>query len=148
LFGYVWGKRAGGSAAIVAAGACAGWYELVYFAPKAFTEVMATNFLLPGLYLATYGDVLPEGKRFFWAGLFLGLRCHCAFNWCPRLDLHHRNWRTRGPVALGGLLLPVVAFGLVDAITWSYPFQSFFLNVWVNIVEKRNMLYGADPWYG
>jgi hypothetical protein len=153
-FGYTWGKRAGGSAAaMIAAGACAGWYELVYFAPKAFTEVMATNFLLPGLYLATYGDALPERKRFFWAGLLLGFAVSLRFQLAPAigfavLDVCHKNWRTRGPVALAGLLLPVVAFGLVDAITWSYPFQSFFLNVWVNLVEKRNTLYGTTPWYG
>ena len=34
-FGFAWAKRASGTeAAIIAAGACATWYELVYFAPK------------------------------------------------------------------------------------------------------------------
>ena len=41
-FGYVWAKRAGGNAAaMIAAGACAIWYELVYFAPKTLNDVVA-----------------------------------------------------------------------------------------------------------
>ena len=38
-------------------------------------------------------------------------------------------------------------FGTVDAFTWSYPFQSFWLNVWVNIFENRSEIYGVSPWY-
>jgi hypothetical protein len=152
-FGYAWGKRSSGNAAaMIAAGACATWYELVYFAPKAFSEVMATNFLLPGLYLGMYGDELPEKRRLFLAGLFLGLAvslriqlaCVVAF---AVLYFCHSNWRRSGPAMLAGLLLPVVAFGLVDAITWSYPFQSFLRYFWVNVVEKKNVLYGTEPWY-
>jgi len=154
-FGYAWGKRASGNvAAMIAAGACATWYELVYFAPKAFTEVMATNLLLPGLYVGIYGDKLPEKKRLFVAGLFLGLAVSLRIQLAPAVGFAvlyfcHSNWKGSGSAAFGGLLLPVVAFGLVDAITWSYPFQSLFLNVWVNVVENRNALYGTAPsyWY-
>lgn len=153
-FGYAWGKRASGNAAaMIAAGACATWYELVYFAPKAFTEVMATNLLLPGLYLGIYGGELPERKRLFLAGLFLGLAVSLRVQLAPAVGFAvlyfcHRNWRRTGPAIFAGLLLPVVAFGLVDAITWSYPFQSFLRYFWVNVVEKRNTLYGTVPWYG
>lgn len=152
-FGYAWGKRSGGSAAaLIAAGACATWYDLVYFAPKAFSEVMATNLFLPGLYLGMYGDELPEKRRLFLAGLFLGLAVSLRMQLAPAvafavLYFCHRNWRKRGTAIFAGLLLPVVAFGLVDAITWSYPFQSFFLNAWVNAVKNKSALYGTEPWY-
>jgi hypothetical protein len=43
--------------------------------------------------------------------------------------------------------LPLIAFGLVDGFTWSYPFQSFIRYVWVNTVERRSLLYGTEPWY-
>ncbi|HEV2447985.1 MAG TPA: mannosyltransferase, partial [Candidatus Sulfopaludibacter sp.] len=73
-FAYAWAKRASGvAAAAVAAGAAATWYELAIFAPRAFSEVIATDFLLPGLYLGMYGDRLEEKKRMFLAGLCCGL---------------------------------------------------------------------------
>ena len=159
-FGYAWGKRSGGSAAaLIAAGACATWYDLVYFAPKAFSEVMATNLLLPGLYLGMYGDELPEKRRLFLAGLFLGLAVSLRMQLAPAvafavLYFCHQNWRRRGTAIFAGLLLPVVAFGLVDAVTWSYPFQSYLRYLWVTFAENKSVPWRAlliksvtEPWY-
>ncbi len=151
-FAYAWAKRSSGdAAAIIAAGACATWYDLVYFAPKAFSEVMATNLLLPGLYFGMYGDGLQEKKRLFLAGLSLGLAVSLRIQLAPAvcfavLYFCHRNWRRRAPAIFGGLLLPVVAFGLVDALTWSYPFQSFLRYLWITFVENKSALYGTEPW--
>ena len=152
-FGYAWAKRSRGSAAaLIAAWACATWYQLVYFAPKAFTEVISTDLLLPGLYFGIYGEELPEKKRLFLSGLLLGTALLLRIQLAPAIGFAvlyfcHRKWKKRGPAVFGGLLLAVVAFGLVDAVTWSYPFQSVFMNVWINVFEKRNMLYGTEPWY-
>jgi len=152
-FGYAWGKRAGGdAAAIIAAGTCAIWYGLVYFAPKAFTEVVAGNLLLPGLYFGMYGDALPEKRRLFLAGLFCGLAVSLRMQLAPAVAFAAiyfciPNWKKRGPVLAAGLLLPVVVFGLVDAITWSYPFQSYIRYLWVNFGERRSLMYGTEPWY-
>ncbi len=44
-------------------------------------------------------------------------------------------------------MLPILAFGIVDMLTWSYPFQSFVRYFWVNVVEGRSMVYGVEPWY-
>lgn len=152
-FGYAWSKRASGqAAAIIAAGACATWYELVYFAPKAFTEVVAGNLLLPGLYLGVYGEGLPEKKRLFLAGLFCGLALALRNQLAPTvlfagLYFCHTSWRSRIPPVSMGILLPVIAFGLVDAVTWSYPFQSFFRYFWVVIIQGRSLIFGTEPWY-
>ena len=152
-FAYVWTKRASGNAAaIIAAGASAIWYDLVYFSPKTLIEVMATNFFLPGLYLGMYGEGLSEKKRLFFAGLFLGLAVSFRIQLAPAVGFAflyfcHRNWRTRGPAMFVGLLLPVVAFGLVDAITWSYPFQSFLRYFWAAAVQERNLFGQTEPWY-
>ena len=69
-FGYAWAKRASGTpAAIVAAVACSFYFGLVYFAPKALTEVVAAHVMLPGLYFGVYGERPGERKRLFFAAL-------------------------------------------------------------------------------
>jgi GPI mannosyltransferase 3 len=154
-FGYAWGKRAGGmSAAILAAGACAIWFELVFFGSKSFTEVLAAHVLLPGLYLGAYPIRGNEKKSLFLAGLFCGLALSLRIQLAPAtlfavLYACYPHWRKRAlPIALG-ILIPVLAFGLVDAFTWSHPFQSFWLYFSVNysIVEGRSLLGGTAPWY-
>ena len=132
-FGFAWAKRASGTeAAIVAAGACAIWYELVYFAPKTLTEVVATHALLPGLYLGRYGEGLGEKKQMLLAGILTGLAMSLRIQLAPAVGFAalyfcYPNWRKRMLPLAAGLLLPVVAFGLVDAVTWSHPFQSFLV---------------------
>jgi phosphatidylinositol glycan class B len=152
-FGCAWAKRAGGNvAAMIAAGACATWYDLVYFSPKTLIEVLATNFLLPGLYFGMYGDESSERKRLFLAGLLLGLAVSLRIQLAPAVGFAflyfcYKNWRTRGPAMFMGLLLPVVVFGLVDAVTWSYPFQSFLRYFWAAAVQERNLFGQTEPWY-
>ena len=132
-FGYAWAKRASGTeAAFIAAGACAIWYELVYFAPKTLTEVVATHALLPGLYLGVYGDRLGEKKRMFLAGIFCGLAMSLRIHLAPAVGFAvlwfcYPNWRKRTLPLAAGLLLPVIGFGLVDAVTWSHPFESMLV---------------------
>ena len=152
-FGFAWAKRASGAeAAIVAAGACAIWYELVYFAPKALTEVVAGHALLPGLYLGVYGKGWQEKKRMFLAGIFCGLAMSLRIQLTPAvafaaLYFCYPNWRKRILPVAAGVLLPVVCFGLVDMVTWSHPFQSFYLYFWVNVMEGRAKEFGVQPWY-
>ena len=140
-FGFAWAKRASGTeAAIVAAGACAIWPELVYFAPKTLTEVVATHALLPGLYLGMYGEELGERKRMFLAGILSGLAMSLRIQLAPAVGFAalyfcFPNWRKRMLPLAAGLLLPVVAFGMVDAVTWSHPFQSFLVYYQVHARE-------------
>ena len=130
-FGFAWGKRAGGmEAAIIAAGACAIWYEFVYFAPKTLNEVLATHALLPGLYIGKYGEKLGENKRMLVAGIICGLAVALRIQLAPAVAVAafffcYPNWRKRALPLAAGLLLPVIGFGLVDVVTWGHPFQSF-----------------------
>lgn len=152
-FGFAWNQRARGiEAAVIAAWACAIWAPLVYFAPRAFNEVVAGNVLLPGLYLGVCGERPTERKRLFLAGLFCGLAMSLRMQLAPAVGFAllyfcHSDWRRKGPAVFAGFLLPVVAFGAVDAFTWSYPFQSFFLYFWVNVITGRSRAYGVQPWY-
>jgi len=152
-FAYAWAKKSSGTAAgLIAAGACATWYQLVYFSPKAFSEVFATDFLLPGLYLGMYGDELPEKRRLLLAGLCLGIAACVRMQYVPAvafavLYFCHKKWAARAPALFLGLLVPVITFGVVDAFTWSYPFHSYLRYFPVAVFSGRNSLYGTEPWY-
>ena len=153
-FGYAWAKRASGTAAaIIAALACAFYFGFVYFAPKALNDVVAAHVLLPGLYLGVYGEKLSERKRLFLAGLL------CALAACLRIQLLpallfamvyfcYPRWRERIPAVAAGASLPVLFFGAVDWITWSYPWQSFIRYYKENVVSGPGKeLTLVQPWY-
>ena len=53
--GFRWAYRVAGLAAAILAGTiCAVWYDLIYFAPQALSDVVAAYALLPGLYLGYF----------------------------------------------------------------------------------------------
>ena len=61
------------------------------------------------------------------------------------------RWHFRArwmPLIVAGSL-PVLALGVLDALTWGLPFQSVWQNLWVNIVEGRSRIYSVEPlwWY-
>jgi len=153
-FGYAWAKRASGTpAALIAALACSFFFGLVYFAPKALNEVVAAHVLLPGLYLGVYGEKLGERRRLFLAGLL------CALAACLRIQLlpamafamvyfRYPRWRARIPAVAAGASVPVILFGAVDWITWSYPWQSFIRYYKENVVSGPGKeLTLVQPWY-
>ncbi|MGA3373342.1 MAG: hypothetical protein ABSC48_16425 [Terracidiphilus sp.] len=152
-FAFAWAKRASGmEAGIIAAGACSIFFGLVYFAPKTLTEVVATDFLLPGLYLGVYGEECSERKRLFLAGILLGLAASLRVQLLPAVAFAAvwfcwPGWRRRTPAVAAGFALPILAFGLVDWVTWSYPWQSIFRYFHEDILAGRNVEYGAQPWY-
>ena len=152
-FAYAWGNCASGDVAgITAAAACALWWELIFFGPKALNEVVAGNVLLIGLYLGKYGGGLPEARRMFLAGLCWGLAAALRIHLAAPVFLAtlYFCWaggrRTVAPLAMG-VFVPFAVFGTVDALTWSYPFQSFLRYFAVNILEGRARRYGTEPWH-
>ena len=152
-FGFAWAKRVSGiQAAMIAAGGCAIWYELVIFAPRTLTEVLAAHILLPGLYLGAFADGRWQKRKLFLAGLLCGLAMCFRIQLFPAVAVAalyfcRSRWREKIPAVLAGILLPLTIFGAVDAITWSYPFQSFFRYFWINAIEGRSELYGTASWY-
>ena len=152
-FGFAWAERESGRiAAIIAGFACAVWWELVYLGPKTFTEVLAAHLLLPGLYLGVWTAKIPWKRRLFLAGVFCGLALSLRIQLAPAVGVAaiyfcRLDWRKRIPIVAAGLLLPILSFGLVDAITWSHAFQSFYLYFWVNLIQGRSNSFGVEPWY-
>jgi len=153
-FGYAWAKRASGTpAAIVAAVACSFYFGLVFFAPKALTEVVAAHVMLPGLYLGMYGKKLGERKRLFLAALLCGTAVCLRIQLLPALAFAllyfcYPRWRRRVPAVAAGVSIPVFLFGAVDWITWSYPWQSFLGYYSANMVSGPGKEYSlSQPWY-
>jgi phosphatidylinositol glycan class B len=154
--GILWSYRVGGCLAAVLTGCISVfWYELIYYDPRALSEVVAGHLLLPGLYLGAFdGELSAQRKRrLFIAGLLCGLAGALRFHLAPAIFLAtvyfcKRNWRERLPAVLLGVCTPILVFGFVDAITWSYPFQSYVENFRYNIVEdKAAVLHGVRSWY-
>ena len=152
-FAFAWAHRSGGiNSAVVAAAGAAVWFELVYYAPKALNEVVAAHLMLPALYLGTGAEPPRARGRLFAAGLFYGLTVALRPALVPAVAAGvawqcWRDWRGCLPVLLAGILPPIALFGLVDALTWSYPFQSFIRYFWINIVQGRSATFGVEPWY-
>jgi len=153
-FGYAWAKRASGTPpAIIAALACSFYFGLVYFAPKALNEVVAAHVLLPGLYLGVYGEKLGERKRLILAGMLCALAACLRIQLLPTLVFAmvyfcYPRWRERVPAVAAGATVPVLVFGAVDWITWSYPWQSFVLYYKENVVSGPGKeLTLVQPWY-
>ncbi|MEH1834503.1 MAG: mannosyltransferase [Nostoc sp.] len=153
LVAFLWGYETGGLVtAVITAGVCSVWFELVYFAPKAFTEVVSAHLLLPGVYLGVHGKNFQPRTRLFLAGCLCGLALALRIQLLPAvifavIYICCQQWRKKGMPMIAGILGPILIFGMVDAFTWSYPFQSFWLNIWFNVVEGRSLIYGVSPWY-
>ncbi|MBD2353222.1 mannosyltransferase [Tolypothrix sp. FACHB-123] len=151
---FLWGHRTGGLlTAVITAGICSVWYEFVYFAPKAFNEVVATHLFLPGVYLGVHGKWFQPRIRLFLAGCLCGCALGLRIQLLPAVAVAllyicwRKDWQERTITMMAGIIGPLLIFGLVDAFTWSYPFQSFWKHFWINIIEKRSHIYGVSPWY-
>ncbi len=153
LVAYLWGKKVKGTiTAFICAAICTIWFELIYFSPKAFTEVIATHFLLPGIYLGIQQNLFKPKNRLFLSGCLLGISLALRIHLFPCIAfvviyICRRDWQQKWLPMIAGIIAPILIFGTVDAFTWAYPFQSFWLNIWVNLIEGKSKLYGISPWY-
>jgi phosphatidylinositol glycan class B len=140
--------------AIVAGATCALWYELVYFAPKALIEVAAGNLLVIGVLLADrIGHGVTTSRRAVLGcaallALVAAMRMQLApaAGICFLYAVWRLPWRQRLEAA-GIAMAVVLAVGMLDAVTWSYPFQSFVENIRANIIEGKSHHFGVAPWY-
>lgn len=148
---YKVGQRAFGDAAGFLCGAiCALWYHLIYFAPRALSEVVAAHLLLPGIYFATGDARHGTRKRFFAAGILCALAFMMRVQLAPAVGVLmlyscRKDWRGKWMPMLAGMVPPIVLFGAVDWITWTYPFQSTYLNFAINLLQHRAAQFGTEP---
>ena len=136
--------------AIVAAIAVAGWFELIYFAPKALSEVVAAHFLCGAVFLssrASSRSVRRLALAGVLAGLAAGLRVHLAPAVLVLCLVAVWGARRRASPFVGALVFTVLAIGMLDWATWGVPFASYLRTLEVNLVEGRARLWGTAPWW-
>jgi GPI mannosyltransferase 3 len=153
-FAYAWIKLTRSvTEALFGAFACAVWYDLVAYSPHALTEVVATPFLLMGLYLGNISDDTKRPRLCLFAGAFAcGLAMSLRIQLLPAvlaIFVFISRKRTKPELAMTalGLLIPLAVFGFSDAIAWGHPFQSFYRYFWENAVQGKSLHYGTAPWY-
>ncbi len=145
-------------AAIVAGAFLALWFELIFFAPKAMTEVVAGNCLAFGVVAgvacarsAVRNDgTLRRGQVAVFA-VMVTLAAMLRIQLAPAALVVFAVIYLKLPrpakwvsvVVAAGI---VVAAGMLDAITWSYPFQSYIENVRVNVLHGKSAYYGTSTW--
>jgi hypothetical protein len=140
--------------AVVAAGTCAVWYELVYFAPKAMAEVVAGSLLAAGVFLAHNAARAeqPSRRPVLAAALVLAVSALLRIQLAPAAGICFVYMLVRAPSrlrleAVGIAGAAALVFGLVDMVTWGYPFASFVANIRANLIEGRSKDFGVAPWY-
>lgn len=147
---YRWGERLDGlRGGLVVGGFVTVWVDLIYFAPHPLSDVIAGDVLMAGLYAALPLTTRPGHARLVAAGALLGLAFVLRMQLGPALVVTAMFACGRSPRAWGALILgstPVMlASGCLDWITLGTPFQSIWLNVWLNIVKGVSTDYGTLP---
>lgn len=147
-----WGTRLfGAHAGIAAAATCALWYDLIYYAPKPLYEVIAAHLLVAGLYLGSWSDRLSRPARLLAAGILLGIAVGLRVQLAPAvlvalIFICHRLPRRQCASLLLSAALTILAFGLLDAVTWSRPFVSYYRLAQVNVLAGKAARYGVASW--
>jgi hypothetical protein len=153
ICGYLWGWRIGGQRTAIAVGGInAVWFELIYFAPHPLSETLAANALVAGLYCLYPGRPAGVVRSLILGGLFLGLAFIFRIQLAPaiavaviavcRTDIRRRY----APVVLAAAV-PVLLAGLLDGVTWDWPFQSMALNFWINLKDGVAAQFSEGPPY-
>lgn len=136
--------------AITAAFTLAVWYELIYFSPRALSEVFALN-------LFAWSLVSFKGKPPFWTGLSAFLAALATLlrpQYFPlAIGLLITVWpqalkrpRLRFPLVLG-VLTALSLYGYIDLTTLGYPFASIINNIRLSFLAGISAQFGISPWY-
>lgn len=147
---YRWGERLDGvRGGLIVGGFVAIWVDFLYFAPHPLSDVIAGDVLMAGLYAALPLTTRPGITRLTVAGILFGLAFVLRVQLGPALLVaaafacgrSAQAWRA---LILGGVMV-LLASGGLDWLTLGTPFQSIWLNVWLNIVKGVSSDYGTLP---
>lgn len=148
--GYRWGERLDGiRGGLVVGGLLALWVDLLYFAPHPLSDVIAGDVLMAALYTALPLTAKPNSRRTILAGALFGLTFVLRMQLGPALLVaavfacgsDQRSWRA----LLLGSGIVVLASGMLDWATLGTPFQSIWLNFWLNVGKGVSRDFGIAP---
>lgn len=146
-------KQAGVLFAVLAALIPGCWFDAVLFAATTLSSAIASYLIIWAAYLAmTYHRKPCERWLPIIIGSLLAVVAIVRFPLLPSVGLVMVFACRRSGVAWLRMGLTFVllfgAFGMIDAWTWAYPFQSIIKNWQFNIVEhKAAKIFGVSPFY-
>jgi GPI mannosyltransferase 3 len=149
--GFLWGRNVAGLPGAVITGLLnAVWFELVYFYSHPLSESFAAAALVAGLYLVYPGRGAPSERRIFIGAALLGLAAVVRPQLIPAvavavIAVGGIRQRAHYPALLSGLALTFVLSGLLDWITWGWPFHS--LVIYIYYASKLASAAGVNPFY-
>lgn len=130
---------------------CATWFHAIFLAPALLTEVLAAYVMFPAVYLASKTDSSERTPLLL--GFLLGLAFCLRFQmgpalavvaaWYCRADVR-RKWL---PVVLTGSTVVLLIAGIGDALSLGSPFQSIWLNYYLNAVRGVSTNFGHLYWF-
>jgi hypothetical protein len=137
VFAYRYARLlAGERAGLIAAFLLAGWYEFIYFAPKALGDMFGAYCLFPGLFFAERGLRDRRVRDLGWAGALLALGGMIRYQnllLLPLIGLYLFGYqRAEGRYVkayLFAALSVVMAAGALDWLIWGSPFHSLLVSV-------------------
>lgn len=143
------GGRCGKREALLAGLVAAVWPELVFYAPHILADTLSGATLIGALSLC----LQPGGgkQRAIAAGLLLGVTVALRVQLAPAVALAavwtgfgalRRSWSVFALSLMG----PILGSGLLDWATWGTPFQSTWVNVFLNLGGVAAS-FGVQPWW-
>ena len=129
ICGFLWGRNVAGFAGAVTTGVLnAVWFELVYFYTHPLSESVAGAALVTGFFLVYPGRNVWSDRQMFVGAAMLGLAAVLRPQLIPAIALivvavGGIRLRAHYPALFGGLAVPIVLSGLLDWITWGWPFH-------------------------
>lgn len=118
------------------------WPYLIVFAHKPFTEFVATAVFFAAFGLACRPAAEKRGGAFA-VGLLLALAAAVRMQYLPIAGLlwlglalgRGRGWAL---ASIAGGASMVLAVGVFEALTWDYPYQSYYVNFMANLLIAQN----------
>ncbi|MFZ0603820.1 MAG: hypothetical protein WAN05_21130 [Roseiarcus sp.] len=151
ICGFLWGRNVAGFAGAVTTGVLnAVWFELVYFYAHPLSESAAGAALVTGFFLVYPGRNVWTDRQMFIGAALLGLAAVLRPQLIPAIALivvavGGIRLRSHYPALLAGLALPIVLSGLLDWVTWGWPFHSTIMYVYYQ--SKVSSAAGLNPFY-
>jgi phosphatidylinositol glycan class B len=149
--GFLWGRNVAGLPGAVVTGLLnAVWFELVYFYAHPLSESFAGAALITGLYLVYPGRGAKSERGIFIGAAMLGLAAVLRPQIIPAIAVAviavgGIRERAHYRALLSGLALPIVASGLLDWVTWGWPFHSTVMYIYYQ--SKVASVAGLNPIY-
>jgi GPI mannosyltransferase 3 len=153
ICGFLWGRDVAGFPGAVTAGLLnAVWFELVYFYTHPLSETSSGASLVVGLYLLYPGRGVVSERRIFIGAAMLGLAAVLRPQLIPAIAVAviavgGIRERAHYPALLGGLALPIVLSGLLDWVTWGWPFHALIMYVYYQTIGGVGSFFGHNPVY-